>query len=153
MSQIASRLAMGQGMVEFAIIIVLVGFTFIAGFALFGESIGDTFSTINSSLPPLTFGGLPVEINATETPTPTQTETPIFTPTVTETHEPTNTPADTPTLASTDTPTSTPTDTPTETPTIVPTATATNTPTSTPTVVPTPTTLPWYCVIWPQLCH
>jgi Flp pilus assembly pilin Flp len=153
MPLIASRLAMGQGMVEFALIIMLVGFAFIAGTAVFGESIGDTFSTINSSLPPLTFGGLPVHINVTETPTFTPTSTPIFSPTVTDTLELSFTPTITPTREPTFTPTPTPTHTPTETPTIAPTDTPTSTPTSTPTVVPTATSLPWYCVIWPQFCH
>jgi hypothetical protein len=72
------------------------------------------------------------------TPTPTSTNTPTDTPTNTPTDTPTNTPTDTPTNTPTDTPTNTPTDTPTNTPT----NTATNTPTDTPTPTETPTATP-----------
>ena len=41
----------GQGLVEYAIIIVFVAIVVIVMVALFGEKIGGTFSTINTSLP------------------------------------------------------------------------------------------------------
>jgi pilus assembly protein Flp/PilA len=41
----------GQGLVEYAMIIVFVAIVVIAIVGLFGERVGSTFSTINSSLP------------------------------------------------------------------------------------------------------
>jgi pilus assembly protein Flp/PilA len=41
----------GQGLVEYAIIIVLVAILVIVVVRLFGPKTGDTISTINSSLP------------------------------------------------------------------------------------------------------
>jgi pilus assembly protein Flp/PilA len=41
----------GQGLVEYAIIIAFVAILVIAIVRLFGPNIGNTFSTINSSLP------------------------------------------------------------------------------------------------------
>ena len=41
----------GQGLVEYAIIIVFVAIVVIVIVGLFGEKVGGTFSTINSSLP------------------------------------------------------------------------------------------------------
>ena len=41
----------GQGLVEYAIIIAFVAIIVIAIVRLFGPHIGNTFSTINSSLP------------------------------------------------------------------------------------------------------
>ena len=41
----------GQGLVEYAIILVLVAMLVIVVVRLFGPKTGDTFSTINSSLP------------------------------------------------------------------------------------------------------
>jgi len=41
----------GQGLVEYAIIIVFVAIVVIVIVGLFGEKIGGTFSTVNSSLP------------------------------------------------------------------------------------------------------
>lgn len=69
----------------------------------------------------------------TETPTPTQTLTPTSTPT------PTNTPSPTPTTGATPTPTPTVTPTATPTPTVTPTPTNTPTPTHSPTPTSTPT--------------
>ena len=74
----------------------------------------------------------------TPTMTPTATNTPTDTPTMTPTD--TNTPTDTPTV--TPTATNTPTNTPTATPTATPTDTPTSTPTATATVSPTPTNTP-----------
>ena len=84
----------------------------------------------------------------TETDTPTATATPTDTPTATAT--PTDTPTATATPTETPTPTPTPTDTPTPTPTTdrpprrrrTPTPTETPTPTPTPTETPTPTPTP-----------
>jgi hypothetical protein len=86
----------------------------------------------------------------TQTPTPTQTQTPSNTPTntVTPTRTPTNTPTPTQTATNTVTPTRTPTKTPTptNTPTMglspTPTPSNTATPTVTPTNTPTKTTTP-----------
>ena len=41
----------GQGLVEYAIILALVAIVVIAVMRLLGPEIGNTFSTINSSLP------------------------------------------------------------------------------------------------------
>jgi pilus assembly protein Flp/PilA len=41
----------GQGLVEYAIILALVAIVVIAVMRLLGPTIGNTFSTINSSLP------------------------------------------------------------------------------------------------------
>jgi pilus assembly protein Flp/PilA len=41
----------GQGLVEYAIILALVAIVVIAVMRLLGPQIGNTFSTINSSLP------------------------------------------------------------------------------------------------------
>jgi len=41
----------GQGLVEYAIIIAFVAIVVIAIVGLFGEKVGTTFSSINSSLP------------------------------------------------------------------------------------------------------
>ena len=41
----------GQGLVEYAIIIAFVAIVVIVVVGLFGEKVGNTFSTINSSLP------------------------------------------------------------------------------------------------------
>jgi len=41
----------GQGLVEYAIILALVAIVVIAVMRLLGPKIGNTFSTINSSLP------------------------------------------------------------------------------------------------------
>lgn len=41
----------GQGLVEYAIIIAFVAIVVIAVVRLFGARVGDTFSSINSSLP------------------------------------------------------------------------------------------------------
>lgn len=40
----------GQGLVEYALIIVLVAIVVIAALTILGPSIGDLFSTINNSL-------------------------------------------------------------------------------------------------------
>lgn len=114
----------GQGLVEYALIVVLVAIVIIGGLSVFGESIGDTFSSINSSQSGLHVSGIPIIINPTVAPTQTPTVTPTKTPTVI--------------------PTETPTDSPTETPISVP--------TWTPTVGPTPTDQPWWCVYFPRLC-
>jgi len=80
------------------------------------------------------YGGTPTP-TATNTATPTVTDTP--TPTATNTATPTVT--DTPTPTATNTPTLTPTNTPTPTKTYTPTPTKTLTPTPTNTFTPTPT--------------
>ena len=80
------------------------------------------------------YGGTPTP-TATNTATPTVTDTP--TPTATNTATPTVT--DTPTPTATNTPTLTPTNTPTPTKTHTPTPTKTLTPTPTNTFTPTPT--------------
>ena len=49
MSPTPSKQETGQGLVEYALVVVLVGLSIIAGFMLFGPQIGQTFSTINSS--------------------------------------------------------------------------------------------------------
>jgi pilus assembly protein Flp/PilA len=41
----------GQGLVEYAIILVLVAILVIVIVGLFGDKTGDTFSSINNSLP------------------------------------------------------------------------------------------------------
>jgi len=41
----------GQGLVEYAIIIAFVAIVVIVVVGFFGEKVGNTFSTINSSLP------------------------------------------------------------------------------------------------------
>jgi len=41
----------GQGLIEYAIILSLVAMTVIAVVWLFGPEVGDTYSTISSSLP------------------------------------------------------------------------------------------------------
>ena len=41
----------GQGLVEYAIILAFVAIVVIAVVRLFGPAIGNTFSTINSSIP------------------------------------------------------------------------------------------------------
>ena len=41
----------GQGMVEYALILVLVALVVFAALALFGPILADTYSTINASLP------------------------------------------------------------------------------------------------------
>ncbi len=41
----------GQGLVEYAIIIAFVAIIVIVVVGLFGEKVGNTFSTINNSLP------------------------------------------------------------------------------------------------------
>ncbi|HQU36182.1 MAG: hypothetical protein CNIPEHKO_03405 [Anaerolineales bacterium] len=41
----------GQGLVEYAIIIALVAILVIVAVGAFGEKTGDTFSSINNSLP------------------------------------------------------------------------------------------------------
>ena len=41
----------GQGLVEYAIILALVAIIVIAVVRLFGERVGNTFSSINNSLP------------------------------------------------------------------------------------------------------
>jgi pilus assembly protein Flp/PilA len=41
----------GQGLVEYAIILALIAIVVIAVMRLLGPTIGNTFSTINSSLP------------------------------------------------------------------------------------------------------
>jgi hypothetical protein len=93
---------------------------------------------------PLTAQGIvvhPNEAEATEAPTsgtPTETATPLETPTENLTTTPTDTPTETATP--TDTPTATDTPTPTDTPTE--TATPTDTPTATPTDTPTETATP-----------
>ena len=118
----------GQGLVEYALILVLVAIAIIGGLSVFGESIGDTFSTINSSQSGLHVGGIPISIN------------PTVAPTLTATIPPTETPTDTPTVP------------PTETPTVPPSEIPTSVPTWTPTVGPTPTDQPWWCVYFPRLC-
>jgi hypothetical protein len=83
-------------------------------------------------------------IQATPTPTPTNTVTPTQTPTPTNTQTPTLTPTNTVTPTQTLTPTNTitPTQTATPTNTITPTQTATQTPTQTATQTPTQTATP-----------
>ncbi len=149
MPPIPSRQEMGQGLAEYAIIAVLVGFVAIAGLLALGPDAGSSFSSINSSL---LVGGIPIVINATEPPTQTPTATSDVPPTETPTAPPTETPTDTPTIAPTDTPTIAPTDTPTIAPTDTPTIAPTDTPTLAPTIGPTPTDLPWWCVYFPQYC-
>ena len=73
----------------------------------------------------------------TNTPGPTETDTPTATATPTDTPTATATPTDTPTPTETPTPTPTPTETPTPTPTPTETPTPTPTPTETPTPTPT----------------
>ncbi len=79
-------------------------------------------------------------LDATPTPTVTETPIPTDTPTLTPTNIPTDTPTQTPTLTTTPTPSPTLTPTPSATdtpdPTSTPTATATHSPTSTPTSLP-----------------
>jgi pilus assembly protein Flp/PilA len=41
----------GQGLVEYALIIVFVAIVVIVIVGLFGEKVGGTYSTVNSSLP------------------------------------------------------------------------------------------------------
>ena len=74
---------------------------------------------------------------ATNTPTPSNTQTPS--PTVTPSVTPTNTPTPSVTATQTETPTATPTNTESGTPTPTPTNTGTPTPTNTETNTPTPT--------------
>ncbi len=90
----------------------------------------------------LDYFGVPIGLGSicpTQTPTPTNTQTPTNTPSITPTNTetPTNTPTNTETLTNTPTNTETPTNTPTATPTIS--LTPTNTPTTslTPSVTPT----------------
>jgi Flp pilus assembly pilin Flp len=97
---IFSKLQSGQGIVEFALLLVLVGILSTAGLMLFGESVGDAFDMANSSLPPFHMGGIQVTINpATFTPAATE---PFF-PTSTPTPGPTPIPTATPTVAPTPT--------------------------------------------------
>jgi serine/threonine-protein kinase len=79
---------------------------------------------------------------ASETPTPTLTDTPSITPSSTPSLTPTTTPSTTPSLTPTTTPSSTPSTTPTITPSRTPTATATLTPSITPTPTATHTFTP-----------
>jgi len=81
-------------------------------------------------------------VQATPTPTPTNTNTPTPTPTNTNTATPTNTYTPTPTPTNTATATATPTNTATATATPTNTATATATPTNTATPTPTNTATP-----------
>ena len=46
-----SKQEKGQGLVEYAIILALVAIVVISAMRVLGPTIGDTFSTINSSLP------------------------------------------------------------------------------------------------------
>jgi Flp pilus assembly pilin Flp len=142
---IPSKQETGQGLVEYTLVFVLVGIAVIAGLMLFGPSIGRTFSTINSSLPEMSIGGIPVVINPTSAST--------IAPTITPTTDPDAVPTDEPTMEPTIAPTQTPTTAPTLAPTIAPTIEPTLEPTIAPTIEPTPTEQPWWCVYWPQFCQ
>ena len=124
MSPTPSKQETGQGLVEYALVVVLVGIAFISGLMLFGPSISDMFVSINSSLPELNVGGIVVVINPTPIPTIASTLPPTIAPTIE------------PTLA----------------PTLVPTLIPTLIPTMEPTIEPTPTDIPWYCVYFPRFC-
>ena len=49
-AHLAGRKERGQGLVEYALILVLVAIVVIAALMILGPIIGNTFSTINSSL-------------------------------------------------------------------------------------------------------
>ena len=89
MPLIPSKQEMGQGLVEYAIGVVLVGIVVIPMLIALGPSIANRFRSINSSMPTVSFDGIPVEINPTEAPTLIPTETPAVPPTETPTLVPT----------------------------------------------------------------
>jgi Flp pilus assembly pilin Flp len=136
----------GQGLVEYAAILVLVGIVVIGVLVLLGPNIGNVFSDIVSSLDrPTAVAGAATE---TSTPGPSPTDGsppgPSETPSATDTPPPTDTnppppPPDTDTPEPTETETASPADTDTPVPSATPSPTSTRTPTATPTPTFTPT--------------
>ncbi len=109
----------GQGFVEYAILLILVGIAVVAIVALMQPAIGDVFSrfvaqapvappSLLNYTPPPTFTPTPtIDANATDTPAPSNTPVPSNTPIPTNTLVPSNTPvpSDTPVPSNTPSPT------------------------------------------------
>lgn len=120
----------GQGLTEYAIILILVGIAVVLVVTLMQPAIGDVFSRfvaqapvappelLNYTPPPTFTSTATVDPNASPTPAPTETPTASNTPVPTNTVAPTNTSAPTNTLAPSNTPT--PSNTPSPTPCPVP---------------------------------
>jgi Flp pilus assembly pilin Flp len=68
----------GQGLVEYALILVLVAIVVIAALLILGPNIGNTFGKVNSSLSGLDAAAAPIAIPATAIP-PTATPVPSWT--------------------------------------------------------------------------
>ena len=60
MPLIPSKQEMGQGLVEYTIGVVLVGIVVIPMLIALGPSIANQFRSINSSMPTVSFNGIPV---------------------------------------------------------------------------------------------
>jgi Flp pilus assembly pilin Flp len=145
------RFEKGQGLIEYGLIVVLVGMVVLVVVSILGRSTGNTYSNVIASIQQPGSGGNPSPTHtaagpATATFTPTRTPTPGPTSTNTPVPGPTNTPIpETPEPEDTATPTVIPpTNTATHTATTPPTATLTPTPTNTaaPAATPTPTVPP-----------
>jgi Flp pilus assembly pilin Flp len=63
----------GQGLVEYALILVLVAIVVIAALLILGSNIGNTFGKVNSSLSGLDAAAAPIVIPPTATPVPVWT--------------------------------------------------------------------------------
>ena len=94
------RLFIGQGMVEFVLILALVSITTIISLTVLSDKVSNTYDTINSALSLAETTSSPTVMadqSSQMTVIPTDTSTPIWTPTDTPTDTPTNTPTATPT--------------------------------------------------------
>ena len=141
MHRINSKQAIGQGLVEYGLLLALVAFAGAAAEIAFGPSIRHQFNSISTSMPPFAMGGIPIDgINPTDFPSATPTATEFIPPTATPTATglPTQTTAPTLTTAPTSTLAPTATTAPTNTAYIWPTFTSAPTATRT----PAPTSVP-----------
>lgn len=81
----------GQGMVEYALILVLIAIAAIAVLTVIGGTTSNVYSNINNGLS-LASPSATATATATATPTPTPTAKPTKTPKATPTPKPTKTP-------------------------------------------------------------